>query len=55
MAELTPNRDSFFITYTLSEGERYRFGKIDVTTRFDKLDVMLAVFIHFALIVESLR
>lgn len=39
VAELTPGRDSFFITYTLDEGERYKFGKIDVVTRFDKLDV----------------
>lgn len=39
VAELTPNRDAFFITYTLNEGDRYKFGKIDVTTRFDKLDV----------------
>lgn len=39
VAELTPNRDAFFITYTLNEGDRYKFGKIDVTTRFDKLNV----------------
>ena len=39
VAELTPSQDAFFITYTLSEGDRYKFGKIDVVTRFDKLDV----------------
>jgi len=27
IAELTPNREGFFITYTIEEGERYRFGK----------------------------
>jgi outer membrane protein insertion porin family len=26
IAELTPNREGFFITYTIEEGERYRFG-----------------------------
>jgi outer membrane protein insertion porin family len=31
VAELTPARDGFFITFTIEEGERYRFGKIDVT------------------------
>jgi outer membrane protein insertion porin family len=32
VAELTPARDGFFITFTIEEGERYRFGKIDVTS-----------------------
>ncbi|CCG40893.1 outer membrane protein assembly factor BamA [Magnetospirillum molischianum] len=27
IAELTPNREGFFITYTIEEGERYTFGK----------------------------
>jgi len=27
IAELTPNREGFFITYTIEEGERYKFGK----------------------------
>ncbi len=31
VAELTPQRDGFFITFTIEEGERYKFGKIDVT------------------------
>jgi outer membrane protein insertion porin family len=39
VAELAPNRDGFFITFTISEGERYRFGKIDVTSRFEGLKV----------------
>ena len=30
VAELAPNREGFFITFTVEEGERYRFGKIDV-------------------------
>jgi outer membrane protein insertion porin family len=39
VAELSPNRDGFFITFTISEGERYKFGKIEVTSRFQGLDV----------------
>ena len=27
IAELTPNREGFFITYTIDEGDRYKFGK----------------------------
>jgi outer membrane protein insertion porin family len=30
VAELTPDRDGFVITFTVDEGERYRFGNIDV-------------------------
>jgi outer membrane protein insertion porin family len=30
IAELTPERDGFVISFTISEGERYRFGKIGV-------------------------
>src|SRR5215468_6119252 len=26
VAELSPNRDGFFITFTINEGERYKFG-----------------------------
>jgi outer membrane protein insertion porin family len=33
VAELTPDRDGFIITFTLDEGERYRFGKIDVNIK----------------------
>ena len=32
VAELTPERDGFVITFTLDEGERYRFGKIGVVS-----------------------
>src|SRR6516162_3584245 len=30
VAELTPDRDGFIVTFALDEGERYRFGKVDV-------------------------
>jgi outer membrane protein insertion porin family len=39
VAELAPNREGFFITFTISEGARYKFGKVDVTSRFQGLDV----------------
>ena len=31
VAELTPDRDGFVITFTIEEGERYKFGKVDVS------------------------
>jgi outer membrane protein insertion porin family len=30
VAELTPDRDGFVVTFTIEEGERYRFGTLDV-------------------------
>ncbi len=30
VAELTPDRKDFFITYTIDEGNRYTFGKVDM-------------------------
>src|ERR1700680_3359625 len=47
VAELTPERDGFVITVTIEEGERYRFGKVDVDiklkdlTRDDVLPLMI--------------
>lgn len=38
VAELTPDKDAFYITITLEEGERYRFGKIDVTSGIRDVD-----------------
>jgi outer membrane protein insertion porin family len=37
VAELTPDRDGFIITFTLEEGERYRFGKVDVDIKIKDL------------------
>ncbi|HEX2581087.1 MAG TPA: outer membrane protein assembly factor BamA [Dongiaceae bacterium] len=39
VAELTPDRDAFFITFTVTEGPRYKFGKIDIKTTLRNLDV----------------
>ena len=38
VAELAPNREAFFLTFTISEGERYKFGNVEVSTRFQGLD-----------------
>jgi outer membrane protein insertion porin family len=38
VAELSPDRDGFFITFTINEGERYKFGKVEISTRFQGLD-----------------
>jgi outer membrane protein insertion porin family len=37
VAELTPDRDGFVVTFTIEEGERYRFGKIDVDIKLKDL------------------
>ena len=38
IAELAPDRNSFFITITVDEGPRYKFGKIDVVSDLPKFD-----------------
>lgn len=38
VAELTPDREGFYITFTVEEGERYRFGKIDVISRIKEVN-----------------
>ena len=38
VADLTPDREDFYITYTIDEGEQYTFGEIDVETALDKLN-----------------
>jgi outer membrane protein insertion porin family len=35
-AELSPDRTSFFLTYTLKEGERYRVGTVSVDSKLPK-------------------
>ncbi|MEM9060146.1 MAG: outer membrane protein assembly factor BamA [Pseudomonadota bacterium] len=37
-AELSPDRDGFFITFTVSEGEEYTFGTMDVEVNAKGLD-----------------
>jgi outer membrane protein insertion porin family len=38
VAELSPSKNGFAITYTLDEGPKYKFGKISVETELKKLD-----------------
>ena len=38
VAELTPDQEDFYITFTLDEGEEYRWGDIDVSTELEELD-----------------
>ncbi len=37
VAELTSNRKEFFVTITLEEGERYRFGSSEITSRIKEV------------------
>lgn len=38
VAELTPDKKEFFITYTLDEGSRYEFSSVDVASKIPKVD-----------------
>ena len=38
VAELTPDRTDFFITFTIEEGERYRFGDLTVNSLLENVD-----------------
>ncbi len=39
IAELSPDREGFYVTFTIEEGERYRFGGIDVSSQLRDLKV----------------
>lgn len=38
IADLTPDQEDFYITFTIEEGQKYNFGNINVETTLDKLD-----------------
>jgi len=38
IAELTPARDGFFVTFTVDEGDRYHFGKVDLESKIKDLN-----------------
>ncbi len=38
IAELTPDKEAFFITFTLEEGKRYKIGDVSVKTTLEGLD-----------------
>jgi outer membrane protein insertion porin family len=37
IAELTPDRDGFIVTFTVDEGDRYHFGKVDANIKLKDL------------------
>jgi outer membrane protein insertion porin family len=37
VAQLTPDRSSFYLTFTVQEGMRYRFGKIEIDSKIREL------------------
>jgi outer membrane protein insertion porin family len=39
VAELTPARDGFYITFTIEEGDRYKFGTVDVASQIRDVPV----------------
>jgi outer membrane protein insertion porin family len=38
VAELAPDKNDFVVTYTIDEGEQYKFGKLTVNTELKKLN-----------------
>lgn len=38
VAELAPDREAFFVTFTIEEGERYRISRIDLTSTLPGLE-----------------
>ncbi|MES1151555.1 MAG: outer membrane protein assembly factor BamA [Dongia sp.] len=38
VAELSPDQEAFFITFTVEEGERYKLGKVDIKTTLKDLN-----------------
>ena len=38
VAELSPDKNGFVVTYTVDEGPKYKFGKLSVETELKKLD-----------------
>jgi outer membrane protein insertion porin family len=38
VAELSPDQEAFFITFTVEEGDRYKLGKIDIKSTLKDLD-----------------
>jgi outer membrane protein insertion porin family len=38
VAELTPSHDSFYVTFTVDEGDLYKFGKVEIESSIKELD-----------------
>lgn len=39
VAELSPDREGFYLTYTVEEGERYKFGKVEIASQIKDIKV----------------
>ncbi len=39
VAELTPDQKDFFVTYAISEGERYKLGTVDINSQLKGVDM----------------
>ncbi|MEQ1753166.1 MAG: outer membrane protein assembly factor BamA [Micropepsaceae bacterium] len=39
VAELAPDRSGFYITFTIEEGEKYDFGKVEIDTKLKEIPV----------------
>lgn len=38
VAELAPEKEAFYVTFTVEEGDRYKFGKVDLTSTLRNLE-----------------
>jgi len=38
VAELTPSHDAFYVTFTVDEGDLYKFGKVEIDSSIKELD-----------------
>ncbi|MDB5478781.1 MAG: bamA, partial [Alphaproteobacteria bacterium] len=38
IAELTPDQKDFFVTFTINEGKRYQFGKVEINNKLQGVD-----------------
>ncbi|MCE2510099.1 MAG: outer membrane protein assembly factor BamA [Alphaproteobacteria bacterium] len=41
VAEMTPDREGFFVTFTVEEGRRFRFGRVAIRNELPKFDANL--------------
>ena len=39
VAELAPDRSGFYITFTIEEGEKYNFGKVEIDTKLKDIQI----------------
>ncbi len=50
VAELSPDHKDFYLTFTVEEGERYTFGKVDIVSHLKQVnaeELKLSISPHF--------